>query len=412
LDPSVLYPGRPGAKQKCCSAFAVESLGNNPGVQGQGVQGQGVQGQGVQGQRMLVGQLAPRFDDVARIAVLRGAGLGDLLLTLPAVESLAATYPDAEITLLGTSVARALFAGRPSPFAVVEELPVRAGVRDGLEVPAATDAFVARMRDHHFDLAVQLHGGGRNSNPFVLELGARHTVGCATPEAEPLERTLPYAYHQNEVTRALEVVALAGAPPVQLEPRLRLSEEEVSRRRRRRPPSPLIVIHPGATDPRRRWPADRFGQVGAALAGDGAQVVVIGDDSEAALGDDVVRDAVGAGASRQSVRSTAGRLSMTELVSLLLDADLFVGNDSGPRHVAGALGLPTVSIFWIGNLVNFGPLTRSRHRVHLGWTTACPTCGRDAADETAERCKHNPSFVAQVSVGAVLQDVRSLLADA
>jgi len=173
-----------------------------------------------------VGSLQPTFDKVERIAFLRGRGLGDLIGTLPAAESLAAAYPGAAITLLGTPLHAALLAGRPSPFADVVVLPAHPGVHDGAEDPAATQEWFAALRDRRFDLAVQLHGGGRNSNPFLLRLGARHTVGTRTDDAAPLERNLPYVLHQHEGLRALEVVGLAGAAPVRLEPQVQLSAAE------------------------------------------------------------------------------------------------------------------------------------------------------------------------------------------
>ena len=357
-----------------------------------------------------LGHLRPRFDKVERIALLRGGGLGDLIGALPAAESLTAAYPDAAITLLGTPQHATLFEGRPSPFADVAVLPIHPGVRDGAEDPGATARFLTAMRDRRFDLAVQVHGGGRNSNPFLLALGARHTVGTRTDDAAPLERNLPYLYHQHEVLRALEVVALAGAAPVRLEPQVHLSAAETARVRAA--DRSVVALHPGATDPRRRWPADSFAAVAAALAGQDREVVVVGDPSEQDLAADVVRRAHERGASPHQVCSRAGRLSLSELITLLAGCALLVANDSGPRHLAAALGTPTASIYWFGNVINFGPLSRGRHRVQLGWTTKCPVCGVDCTQVgwTAERCPHDDSFVAGVPVEAVLADACALLA--
>jgi ADP-heptose:LPS heptosyltransferase len=358
--------------------------------------------------RPWVGEPAPRFDGVRRIAVLRGGGLGDLVFALPAAEALAATYPEAELTLLGTPGHAALLGGRPSPFAAVEVLPVRPGVRDGVEDPAATEAFLARMRDRRFDLAVQVHGGGGNSNPFLLGLGARHTVGLRAEGAPALERTVPYLYYQHEVLRALEVAALAGAPAVDLEPRLRLTPAEQELRRAAVAGQPTVVLHPGATDPRRRWPPTAFAAVASALAADGAEVVVVGDESEVGLAQELLAAVDPAQAHR--VRSTAGRGTLPELVALLLRASLVVANDSGPRHVAAALGTPTVGVYWFGNALNAGALSRGRHRLQLAWTTRCPVCGVDVTVIGAPRCPHDVSFVADVEVSAVLADARALLA--
>ncbi len=357
---------------------------------------------------LTVGDLGPRLPDVHSIAVLRGGGIGDLMFVLPAVEALAAAYPDAGITLLGMPSHAALLAERPDPFGAVEVLPGHPGVRDGAPADAdATEAFCVRMRKRHFDLAVQAHGGGANANPFLLRLGARHTVGAGTPDATPLERTLPYRYYQHETHRWLEVAGLVGAPPVELEAQLRAYRPRPRPSDRR----PRLVIHPGATDPRRRWPARHFAAVARAVVADGAEVIVVGDQTDLDAGEEIVAGAPAAGAG--TATSQVGALTLPALTHLLADADVVLANDSGPRHLAMAVGSATVGIFWAPNLINAGPLGRGRHRVHLGWTLHCPVCGVDCSHVgwTAPRCAHDVSFVADVPLEPVLADVTDLLAD-
>jgi ADP-heptose:LPS heptosyltransferase len=357
-----------------------------------------------------VAPLGARFDDVEHIAVLRGGGLGDVLFAVPAMQALSAAYPGARITLLGAPVHRALLDGRTDFITRVEVLPVAEGVwqpSGESEDPVALAAFFDRMLRDHVDLAVQLHGGGRFSNPFLSRLGARHTVGLATPDAPQLDRTLPYAYYQHEMMRALEVVGLAGAAPVTLEPRLTVTVGEsaavlhlVDDAR-----DGLVVIHPGATDPRRRWPVERFAEVAGCAVADGFQVLVVGDSGDVPLVERIV-ELAGAG-----VSSLAGRLDLRELAALFTHADVVVGNDSGPRHLAQAVGARTVGVYWVGNLINAGPHGRGMHRAHLGWVVACPTCGRDVTQVgwTSERCEHDDSFVAGVTAAAVYADVSALI---
>jgi ADP-heptose:LPS heptosyltransferase len=355
-----------------------------------------------------VGPVLEKFGAVKRIAVLRGGGLGDLIFAIPAIAALKAAYPEASITLLGTPAHKALIAATKSPVDEVQVLPFSEGVRPGTEDADELDRFFEEMRSRRFDLAVQVHGGGRYSNPFLLRLGARHTVGTRTPDAASLERTVPYLYYQHEPLRALEVAGFAGAFPVDLEARLEPADGLPS------VPGmdddggqPLVVIHPGATDPRRRWPAERFAELATACAADGFQVVVVGDESEQELAARIVKLAASG-----LVRSVAGELDMAGLVSLLSDATVVVGNDSGPRHLAQALGAPTVGIFWAGNVINAGALGRSLHRVHASWVTACPVCGIDVTQVgwTAPRCQHDDSVVADIAVADVHEDVRSLAA--
>ncbi|WP_167043244.1 glycosyltransferase family 9 protein [Salinibacterium sp. ZJ454] len=366
--------------------------------------------------RLAVGPVDGRFEDVSRIAVLRGGGMGDLIFALPAIQSLRAEYPDASVTLLGAPMHAALLAGRPEVVDEVQVLPIAQGVRalPGVEEdPVKRQRFLTTMADRQFDLAVQLHGGGRFSNPFLLALGARHTVGSRTPDAVALERTVPYIYYQHEVLRGLEIVGLAGARPVILDPQLPPTdaERDVAAQFAEHA-APLVVIHPGATDPRRRWPAERFAHVAERTAHDGARVIVVGDDTDVGTAREIVARAAAAGAKPGSVTSAAGALDFTELVGLLLNATVMVGNDSGPRHLAQALGVPTVGVFWVGNVVNGAPFGRARHRVHMSWVTQCPICGVDTTQVgwTAARCSHDLSFVEQIAAEPVYADVAELMA--
>jgi ADP-heptose:LPS heptosyltransferase len=359
------------------------------------------------------------FDGVRRIAVLRGGGIGDLLLAMPAVDALAATYHHAEIVLLGSPVHAVLLEGRPSSVSRVEVLPLARGVRDvaGDEPdPVESARFRGRvLRRGAIDLGVQLHGGGRFSNPFLSALRPRHSVGSATEDAAALERTLPYVYYQHEVMRGLEIAALAGAAPVTLEPTLSVTAGERSAVARLLPVDggPLAVVHPGATDPRRRWPGDRFARVIRGLLEAGASVRLLGDHGERALAVAIARQV---GWDREDETSRlqvlAGSLSLGESVALLEAADVVVANDSGPRHLAQAVGAATVGVFWFGNVVNAAPFSRGRHRVHLSFTVTCPVCGIDVTQVgwTAVRCEHDVSFVADVEVAPVLADALALMA--
>ena len=338
--------------------------------------------------------------EVERIAVLRANALGDLLFALPALDALRAAYPGARLTLLGRAWHAGFLDGRPGPVDEVVALP------DGL--PEAEDGapeLVGALADRRFDLALQLHGGGRHSNPFVRRLGARVTAGLRTPDAEPLDRWVPYVYYQHEVLRLLEVATVVGAPMRSITPTLAVTdrdreEADAALPTCTAPPGPLAVLHPGATDPRRRWPAASFAEVGDALASAGARVVVTGDRSEAALVEEV------AGRMGATAVALPGTLSLPALTGLLARAAVVVANDTGPLHLAAAVGTPTVGVFWCGNLINAGPPTRARHRPAVSWRLHCPVCGTDC---TRAECDHRDSFVADVEVSEVRSSALDLL---
>jgi ADP-heptose:LPS heptosyltransferase len=83
-----------------------------------------------------------------------------------------------------------------------------------------------------------------------------------------------------------------------------------------------------------------------------------------------------------------------------------VANDTGPLHLAAAVGAATVGVFWCGNMINAGPVTRSRHRPAISWRLECPVCGTNCITGS---CEHDESFVAGVPVAEVRSAVLDLL---
>jgi ADP-heptose:LPS heptosyltransferase len=239
-----------------------------------------------------------------------------------------------------------------------------------------------------------MHGGGRHSNQVVRRLGARITAGLRTPDAPPLHRWVPYDRNQPEIVRYLEVVSLVGAPITTLEPRLPVVESDLAEAERAVPDDgrPLVALHPGARHPERRWPAERFAAVGDALVAAGARVVVTGTEAEGA----VVRQLLDA--MRQPAESACGLLSLRGLLGLYSRCAVVLSNDTGALHLARAAGAPTVGIYWAFNLVPYGPLSRTRHRVAVSWRDHRRLCRPDCTDPYCERCE---PFVADVPVDEV-----------
>lgn len=336
---------------------------------------------------------------IERIAVLRPGAIGDHVFLMPALTALRAAYPHAQLTLIGRRWHREFLHGRPGPVDEVLELPTVPGVgapAGAVEDLRATEAFVASMQARRFDLALQLYGGGGHSNPFLRRLGARIDAGLRAADAPALDVSLDYRPWQNERLRLLEAVSLVGAPAAELAPRLAVTAADAAALAAEAaglPEGPVVVLQPGATDPRRHWPPERFAAVGDALAGQGARIVLNGSADETALTGAVAQ------AMRRPVLDLGGRLSLSALSALLARAALVVSNDTGPLHLAQAIGVPTVGIYWFLNLLVCAPLVTATHRHAFSSRLACPVCGRE---NLAERCEHDASFVADVTLEEVM----------
>ncbi|HLJ66905.1 MAG TPA: glycosyltransferase family 9 protein [Chloroflexota bacterium] len=303
---------------------------------------------------------------IRRLAVLRALFLGDLLVAVPAFRSLRAGFPNAEITLIGLPWARSFVRRFDQYFDRFVEFGGYPGLKD-VELPAwRSTAFVEEQRRYRYDLVVQMHGSGEQSNPCALALGGRHTAGYYHGRPpQGLEPAAPYPDEQHEVARNLGLARLLGCPPppaADLKLEFPVSFEDRVEAHRLLSPlqdrsGPLVTIHPGSKDPVRRWPPARF----AALA-DGlvrrlhARIVVAGGADEQAIAAAVVAGM------RYPAIDVSGHTSLGGLAALIKCSDLFIGNDSGPSHLAEAVGTPSIRIFRRSG-GQWGPLDRTRHLI-------------------------------------------------
>lgn len=347
------------------------------------------------------------MEEVRKIAVLRPNAVGDFVFALPALHALKQRYPEAEIVLLGKAWHADFLRGRPGPVDRVAVLPAIPGVGappDADFDDQAVGRFIEATREERFDIALQMFGAGHYSNPFLLRLGARLSAGARAGNAPALDRWVPYCEPNNRRLALLEIAGLVDAWPGPLpSPELALTGADRLDAARALPPLPderLAVLQPGATDPRRCWPAQRFAALGDWLVAQGMQVAVNGSAGEAGLVDAVI------GQMRHPAIALAGSLSLGGLCGLLARATLVVSNDTGPLHLALALGVPSVGIFWLTNLVEGMPLRQSGLRAALSLRTRCPVCGQD---NVGTRCPHDDSFVADVSLEQVQHLAWSLL---
>jgi ADP-heptose:LPS heptosyltransferase len=350
-----------------------------------------------------------------KIAVLRANALGDFIFALPALRALKETYPDDEIVYLGKKMHQALLTDRPGPVDRVVVVPPYPGVGEAehYEPDAAqVDTFFEQMREEQFDIAIQMHGGGGFSNPFLQRLGARMNIGLQAPNAPPLDINVPYIVYYSEILRYLEVVSYLGASTRHIAPAITVTDKDLQEARAVLPEQHtgrIAVLHPAATDPHRFWPAVNFAQVADYLVNEGYTVYINGVTEESYLADTILQTMH----QRSGAYSLCGKLSVCGLTGLLSMADITISNDSGPLHLANALRVPTVGIYWVGNMITGMPMTSALTRPLISWTTKCPLCGTDTQKlkTTITDCNHHASFVTDVTVEEVIQSVQELLSN-
>jgi lipopolysaccharide heptosyltransferase II len=310
---------------------------------------------------------------IERIVIFRALQLGDMLCSVPALRALRRAHPTAQIALVGLPWAQS-FIDRYAP--LIDELivfPGAVGFPEQAETDAHLSAFFDAMRARHFDLAIQLHGSGGVANDIVEGMGARINAGFLKPDEHARDGVfMPWPDDLPEIERYMTLMRKLGIAQHDLELDIPLTEEDTSEcdalieahalRCER-----LVLVHPGAQLPSRRWPVERFGLVARALTQAGWQVAVTGSASEAPITSRVTQDA-GAHAI-----DLAGRTSLGALAALVARAKLIVCNDTGLSHVAAAMRTPSIVVASGSDTRRWAPLDGTRHRVLADWP-ACRPC--------------------------------------
>lgn len=315
------------------------------------------------------------LEGVRKIAILRALHLGDLLLAVPALRSIRAGFPDAEISLVGLSWAGA-FAERFSCY--IDRFVEFGGFPGIIETPIdpkQSARFIAEQRDYGYDLVIQMHGNGSVSNACALAFEGTVTAGLF-PGKPPAGLTVgaPYPHTLPEVERNLALARLLGCPEMGIKLEFPLTDGDRAEADELLAPldyqpRPWIGVHAGARAPARRWPERRFTAVANELAAiHGCSIVLTGGPGE--------EDTAGAVANEllYPTLNLAGLTSLGGLAAIIGRLDLFISNDTGPAHIADALGTPSVTIFGPADPVRWAPLDQTRHPIvrHSVDCSPCP----------------------------------------
>lgn len=353
-------------------------------------------------------------EDVKKIALLRANAIGDFLVTLPAIYALRATYPKAEIVLLGKPWHKEFLKPGRTPVDRVIVLPVMAGMReeqgekeDSLQI----ENFIAQVQQERFDLAVHFQGKGVAANKLLNRLNARVTAGISCPHAEPIQRSISYDYYQSEALRYLEVAALLGANTIILEPSMTVLQEdfyEAEAYLQEKELASYVVLHPCGTDLRRMWEPDKFAEVADALIQEGIHVVFTGSREDQAY---ILHIQA---LMRGKAYDGSGCFTLGGLAALFQKSKAVVAVDTGPLHLARYSGARTVGLYWAPNLINWGPLTRTRHKPVVSWQMQCPGCGiipnnPFPFEPRTDTCDHAFSFIRSITPAEVIDAVTSLI---
>jgi heptosyltransferase-1 len=303
-----------------------------------------------------------------RILLVKLSSFGDVLHALPTLEALRELYPQGHITWLVEEAYAPLLVGHPALDEVWAVPRVRLGQKVGREEVLRLIRLLGRVRASRFDLAIDLQGLLKSALWVALAKSPRKVGYDRTRELSYLlltERLPPYDPEAHAVWRYLNVARHLGAPPTL--PRFRLGLTPAFPNSPALPHRDLVVLHPGARWATKLWPAANWAQLGDWLSRDQKLAVVItGSPGDRALAAQIMTKM------REKAWNLAGRTSLPELAGIMQKARLAVTADTGPMHLAAALGTRVVAIFGPTAPGRTGPFGEGHRVVRLG--VECSPC--------------------------------------
>jgi len=339
---------------------------------------------------------------MSRFLLVRLGALGDIVHAIPVAAALRRAFPSARIDWLVSAKHREVLDFVP---AIDRRLVIKdraAGTGDR-SIATSFGAAIREVRRTHYDVAFDLQGLIKSAL-LARSSGAPRVVGFSSRYLrEPLARpfyTEVYdpggggMYHSGErshvVQMNLGLLTAIGLTAATAEFPIERADSEVARQMRERAGSRYAIINPGAAWSNKRWPAARFGAVARAIDERfGLKSIVSWGPGEESLAQEVVGESSGAALA-------SPRTSIGDLIALIGRAALMISGDTGPTHIAAALGTPIVGIY--------GPTRPSRNGP---WSPHDITISRDNVCQChhLRRCARERTCLLDVEVAEVVTAV-------
>ncbi len=318
-----------------------------------------------------------------RILVVKLDHIGDVLLATPVFSNLRREYPNSEIHALTGSWSRIILENHPDVNRVFEYNSPR--FCRSAPSTSLKDAFqiYRELRYKKYDLLIELRGDWRFAMFALLRVSSKRLNRASLQIANKFGSAQFSSKH--ETIRNLDVLKQSGIPtPIQNTTFTVTSEEEkwasdFLKSHQIKTEDPVVAIHPGSPVPQKRWITDRYAELADWLVTHKrAQILFVGVKDEIPIINEIKGKMHG-----ESV-NIAGETNVSQLASILLKCDILIGNDSGPMHLAAAVGIQTIGLFGPGDPERFGPVGEMCFIIRK--KPDCPPCSGKVCKFGSEGC--------------------------
>ncbi|MSQ15912.1 MAG: lipopolysaccharide heptosyltransferase II [Dehalococcoidia bacterium] len=344
--------------------------------------------------------------NITSILVIKPCCIGDLLMATPALGQLRRQFPTARIAVATGPWSKDILHGNPHVDEIIDSRQVGVGplrIREYLSL-------VSRLKTGDFQLCLVLDRSPLVSLlPFWAGIPLRAGLD-SEGRGFSLNIRVPVTEDRHEAELYLDAVRALG---IEIEePRLEFSISAAAFQwaaEKLRPQlGQLIVlqagggVNPGSSMPEKRWPQERFGELARLFIENGYRIVAVGDqkDKEAAAYLTGLYNRTD-----EPVIDLTGQTTLEQLGAVASISSLYIGNDSGPTHLAAAVGAPVVAIFGPSRPQNYAPYTKKQAVVYKG--EHCTNC--EFGGGLLRQCRNNLRCMKEVSVEDVWRASKEML---
>lgn len=339
--------------------------------------------------------------------------LGDVLMTTPAMRAIRESLPGCSLTLLTSPSGAAISRYIPEIDDTIIYAPPwlkSSPVRD----PDYQLEMMHTLRQRNFNAVIIFTSFSQNPLPTALLCHlARIPLSLAHCHENPYQLLTDWVLDlepaqgiRHEVRRQLDLVATVGFRSANEKLSFAVRDEDIAWVRQRLSPDvldnkvPLVMLHPGATAVSRRYPPEHWSRVVHALHAElGANLLLTGDANEVELVDSIIGTS---GIRSPVVQSLAGQLDIGQLSAAIALSSVVISNNTGPAHMAAAIGTPLVDLYALTNPQHTPWQARSRVLFH---DVPCRFCFKSICPKGHGDC------LTKVQPAQVVAAVQDLLQD-
>jgi len=337
-----------------------------------------------------------KLNEINKILIIKPSSLGDIIHSLPTLVELRKLYPESYIAwVIFTHFAEILYGNQ-----YLNEIILW----NRYSGPIEFINMMKYIRDKHFDLVIDLQGLARTAL-ISFYSGAKYKLGV--PGLKELSYLFikevgPYSKSQHAIERNLTIIRFLGYEPnsklfpINISPGDEQYAKSFLSKNRYNFKKNLVGISPSAGIKQKMWEPEKFASIANKLIETyDCYIIIFGTEKDINIAEKIIELI----RNKNNVINAINKTSLKQLCALIKFCSIFIGNDTGPLHIAAALNVPTIGLYGPSNPEQLGPY--NKNSTFIWKKLECSPCG------TKPNCKNN-ICMKQITVEEVYEKIKNI----